>query len=264
MSSSSGGGGLMPGRSGTQLLRITSLVGLLALGTTSARAQRGTLRGTVVDSAGDPVAGAEVTIPSLGRITRADDAGRLTMGGLPIGTLQLSVRQFGYHPQQVTVTITGAQYDSVQIKLVDQIVSLDEVDVTASGLHPFFQEFEQRRARGIGTFITRDQIDARNTSATSDLFRNLPTVRLVRTNSGLGIRFPTTFSNLRRPGADACTPMIWLDGQRAPGMEIDEVLPSDIQAIEMYRGVATTPAQFATGGSAPCGAIVIWTRRKGK
>jgi hypothetical protein len=61
-----------------------------------------------------------------------------------------------------------------------------------------------------------------------------------------------------------CTPLLWVDGQKVPGLEIDDILASDIHAIEIYRGVATTPPQFVEANSAQCGAIVIWTRRKGK
>jgi hypothetical protein len=59
-----------------------------------------------------------------------------------------------------------------------------------------------------------------------------------------------------------CNPLIWVDGQQAPGLEIDDILASDIHAIEVYRGPSTTPAQFVMNGSAPCGTIVVWTRRK--
>ena len=62
---------------------------------------------------------------------------------------------------------------------------------------------------------------------------------------------------------ELCQPMIWLDGQRAAGLEIDDLRSGDIQAIEMYRGASTTPPQFATAGVTQCGAVVVWTRRKG-
>jgi hypothetical protein len=243
--------------------KVTKLIGLLAVGAATARAQVGTLRTVVMDSLGLPISGAEVTISTLARMARTDTAGRTQIGSLPTGTFEILVRQFGYQAKRVNVTVRGGGYDTVRVMLVEQTTTLDEVDVSTTALHPYAAGFEQRRARGIGTFITRDQIDARHTTTTSDLFRSLPSVVLIRVSAGLGIRFPANFTSLRRGGQDVCMPMIWVDGQRAPGMEIDELIATDIQAIELYRGVATTPAQFATGGAVPCGAVVVWTRRKG-
>ena len=57
---------------------------------------------------------------------------------------------------------------------------------------------------------------------------------------------------------------IWVDGQAAMGMEIDEIRAQDIHGIEIYRGASTLPVQFAKAGLGQCGAIVVWTRRKTK
>src|SRR2546430_2542726 len=234
----------MSQRAAASRLGVGCLVGFLALGGSSAQAQRGILRAFVVDSAGFPIPGAEVTIFSLGRSVRSDSAGRLVLAALPQGSIDIAIRHMGYHAQSQRVQITSAPYDSIKVTLFEQATSLDEVNISAIGRHPFFQGFDQRRAQGVGTFITREQIDARNTLTPSDLFRSIPQVRLVRSGSGMGIRFPTnTF--VRGRGSDLCMPMIWLDGQRATGMEIDDLRATDIEAIEMYRGASTTPPQFA-------------------
>jgi len=57
--------------------------------------------------------------------------------------------------------------------------------------------------------------------------------------------------------------MMWIDGQRAPGMEIDEIPLTDIEGIELYNGASTTPAEFSQTNSTQCGTIVIWTRLPG-
>jgi hypothetical protein len=242
------------------------LIGLLAFGAGSVQAQQGALHGVIVDSAGAPISGVEVSIYAFGRVTRTDSLRRLIFSSLPRGGVDVTIRHLGYHAQSNHVVITGAPYDSVTFTLIEQPTSLEEMDVSASGRHPFFQGFDQRRARGIGTFVTREQIDARNTTVPSDLFRTLPQVRLVRAGSGMGVRFPSTQtirSTNGRGGSSMCVPMIWLDGQKVPGMEVDDLRATDIEAIELYRGAATTPPQFAAAGLVQCGAIVVWTRRRG-
>ena len=254
----------MSHRPAVQRFGVGCLVGLLAFGGGVARAQQGTLRGVIIDSSGAPIPGVEITISALGRITRTDSLGRMTFSTLPSGDVVLLTRRFGYRAQTTHLLIGGPAGDSIVVTLAAQPVGLSEVDVTAIGQHPFFAGFDQRRRLGVGTFITREEIESRNSSAPSDIFRQIPQVRLVRAGSGLGVRFPANMTSIRRgPNTDLCTPMIWLDGQRATGLEIDDLRSSDIQAIEMYRGASTTPPQFTAGGMVQCGAIVVWTRRKG-
>lgn len=242
-------------------LRSTVAGSLILVAAATAHAQGPSkLRGVVKDSAGVPVAEAQISITTLGRTTRTDSAGRFYLEGLPRGAVEISIRHLGYGIQRVTTVMTAVAYDTITVTMVEQTVELAAVDVLARR-HPFMVGFEQRRERGIGTFVTRDQIDARNTMTPSDLFRTMPQARLVRVSAGMGVRFPSS-GQMRGRGPGLCVPMLWLDGQKAPGMEIDELRASDIEAMEVYRGAATTPAQFASAGATQCGALVVWTRRR--
>jgi hypothetical protein len=55
--------------------------------------------------------------------------------------------------------------------------------------------------------------------------------------------------------------MIWIDGQKVPGLEIDDIPLRDVEGMELYNGPATTPMQFSQAQSARnCGTIVVWSR----
>ena len=55
--------------------------------------------------------------------------------------------------------------------------------------------------------------------------------------------------------------MVWLDGQKIPGAELDEVIqPSEIAAIEFYPSSAGIPAQFLERQNRLCGSVLVWTR----
>lgn len=57
-----------------------------------------------------------------------------------------------------------------------------------------------------------------------------------------------------------CAPLVWIDGMRAKGAQIDEVTHgTDVAAIEVYESQAGVPAQF-TDRSATCGTILIWLK----
>jgi hypothetical protein len=243
-----------------RILRLCGPLSLLLLSGPSLGAQTAGLRARILDSTRTPVDGAEVSIAVLKRSDRTDSLGNVFFGSLPPGRLEIAVRHLNYFAEHFFVDVRNLEVVTVDVELSGRSTQLEGVEVTASR-HPFFQGFDQRKARGIGTFITREQIDARHTSHTSDLFRTVPMARLVRAGNGMGIRFPQQMSGTKR-GPMYCNPLIWVDGQQAPGMEIDDIIATDIHAIEIYRGPSTTPAQFVTTNSAPCGTVVLWTRRK--
>lgn len=238
------------------------LAGLVVLVASDAwsQASPATLRGVVRDADGTPVGNAEVRIVDLARATRTDTTGAFLIGQLPSRMHEVSIRRLGYQLQLLQVTLTGAGGDPIHVRLIAEPMLMPSVDIEAT--NPFFKEFEARRSRGLGTFITRDQVAVHNSSYPSDAFRSLPGVRVVRVGGGMGIRIAAPTGLRRGTGAGECAPMIWVDGQKAPGMEIDDIRAGDVHGIEIYRGASTTPSQFVTAGVVQCGTIVVWTRRK--
>lgn len=221
-------------------------------------AQEGALRGTVADSAGAPIVGADVGIASLHKLTRTDDRGRFSFEKLPVGAVEVSVRRLGYGPQKVQATVSNTLQMSYSVTLIAQPTMLDPLDVSAQKRHVAIEGFYQRRIQGIGAYVTRDEILARNANQPSDVLRMMSGVQLVRTRSGFGVRFLSASGGRRD-----CPPTTWIDGQRAPGIEIDELPINDIEGIELYRGASTTPSQFQHGSGPTCGTVVVWTRTPG-
>ncbi len=223
-----------------------------------ARAQVGVLRGVVNDSTGAPVVDADVGIVSLHRLARTDARGHFSIDRLPLGKLEVSIRRLGYKPQTQTLSVTDAVTVAYTIVLVGQPSVLEGMDVTEKRRRVGIEEFYERRTRGIGKFVTRDELLAREAHLPSDGLRSMPGIRFVRTGNGQGIRFVTP-SNARRD----CMPPLWIDGQLARSMELDDIPVNDIEGIEIYQSLSTTPAQFARGSTTPCGTLVVWTRTPG-
>ena len=223
-------------------------------------AQQAVLRGIVLDSSRAPISEATVAVVEVHQATRSDERGRFTLGKLPRGTVELSVRRLGYEPRTVRTVLSGSD-DSISIVLNELPEVMSAVAVSAVERHrrQGIEDFFYRRARGLGVFFTHEEILKQRASTPSDLMRNTPGIRFIRVPSGKGVRF-STITTLRRVD---CVPDLFLDGQRAPGMELDDVALNDIEAIEVYERISTLPAQFAPGNRTPCGAIVIWTRLPG-
>ncbi|MEX2153736.1 MAG: carboxypeptidase-like regulatory domain-containing protein [Gemmatimonadaceae bacterium] len=234
-------------------------VGLLAFGAGNAGAQQSTLAGVVTDSNGAPISDVDVGIVALRRLTRTDEHGRFELAKLAPGDAEVSVRRLGYEPRTVVITITALPIDTLRITLTSHPAMLAALSVNATEMRKreMIEDFYRRRARGIGQYIARSDFDARWGGVASDLLRNTPGIRFVRViGGGKGVRFPNT-SITRRD----CPPMIWIDGQKAPGMEIDDIVLGDVEGIELYNGPATTPMQFSQASAAnSCGTIVVWSR----
>jgi hypothetical protein len=241
-------------------------LGALALARPSApchaqvQAARRELVGIIRDSAGAPIE--DATIEIRGAAARSDARGAFRLWTGDIDTVTISIRRLGYFPVSAQIAARQRQWDTVVVELDrnPQVLGSVKVKETATRSALGLRDFEQRRAMGIGLFVTREEIVARNTNLPSDIFRTMRGVRLVRLRNGLhGVRFSLYSGN--RP---SCVPDLWMDGQRARGMEVDEITANDIQAIEVYESFATVPAPFApASNSVPCGTIVIWTRIPG-
>jgi hypothetical protein len=212
--------------------------------------------GVITDAAREPVPDAEVTTVYAGVGTRGavtDARGRFNLGRFPPGTLSLHVRRLGYEARDVDVKVgADGKPTSVEIVLLAAPAELAGVSVTADArgrLREFYQRRQERAA--FGRFLDSEDIRRRGPTNASDLFRTVPGV-IVKSNPAAG-------GNAIR--IRNCQPMVWLDGQRSPGAELDEVIrPEEIAAVEFYPSSAGTPAQYLERGNQLCGLILVWTK----
>lgn len=225
----------------------------LTLAPRKVRRGDGRLSGTVVSAVGErPLGNAVVSIVD-GPVTRADDNGFWTITDAPVGSRMLEVRAVGFYPLKRHVNvIAGAPPLRIAMSTLEAV--LDTVRITASPLHGRdINEFYQRRRRGIGKFLTPEDIANRGVITTSDVFRAVTGVQLERNGFGgdaIYMRGPFGW----------CVPTVFINGaSMAIGPdEIDDfVRPKDIAGIEIYHEDA--PPQFQRGLSG-CGSIVIWTK----
>ena len=215
------------------------------------------LRGVVTDAGREPIPDAEVAIipdDGSGKRTVTDDRGRFDLGNYPAGVISFRVRRLGYalREQSVTMGVNG-QPTSVEIALVAIPAELEKVYVMTEPQGRLRGFYERRQQRGtFAKFLEQDEIRRMGPPLNaSDLLRGTPGVH-ISTNPGSG-------GNAIR--IRNCQPMVLIDGQRLPGVELDEVIaPGDIAAIEFYPSSAGVPAQYAERVNRLCGLILVWTK----
>ena len=210
--------------------------------------------GTVADADGNPIGAAEISLrgtDSTKYAVRSDSNGRFRIDALPLGLAVLHVRRLGYHQRDVTVNVVADRAASVYVKLDASVATIDGMTVDGEGeeLNTKLREFYARAQNNhFGYFIDEQQLDRMHPQQTSDALRAIPgvLVRPARIGNTVKIR--------------GCSPLVWLDGLRAPNGELDDLARgADVAAIEIYTSQAGVPAQY-TDRTATCGTILVWLK----
>lgn len=219
-------------------------------------ASRRELVGRVRDSTGAPVRDVEVEVRGVSTRTLADGFFRLFTTATDTATI--SVRRLGFAPETAFVAARQGRWDTLIVVLRPVAQALDPMKIENIPIR--MRAFEERRRRGLGVFVTRQEIAEHNSMQPSDALRIRRGIRLVRLrHGGYGVRF-SMFSMRQN-----CAPALWVDGQRARDMELDDLSSDDIEGIELYDSFSITPFEFSRGDSElPCGTIVVWTRVPGR
>ena len=226
--------------------------------------------------AGDTVALPGTVVEVVGISTRvtSSQTGFYRFAQLPPGPQQLRVRRIGYESVSTAVELKDGEAERRDISLVRLPATLTEVriDGQVRKVPPRFEDVYRRMTTANGKFFTREDIERQNPLDIPSLLLQVPSVRV----NGGGLQFAKCNEGgaraLSRSGGKV---QIYIDGLRMTGRtqanrptpedpevaEQIEVLrmvhPTQIQAMEVYTGVARIPGQFLEDA---CAVIAIWTK----
>lgn len=260
--------------------RTLLLPWLLAATPTANLEAQGVLRGTVTDGT-RPLPGVELrlvreddaTEGRLPRIATTGDSGRFRFESLVPGTYSIAARRIGFQLQSRRLTLNLGQQLDLSMVLSPVAQSLDTVAINAEaditrryGGSSRMAEFHARRARGVGQFVTREELQQNTTKGMEDILRRVRGLRIRRLADGslevVSARCQGNSIRPSRPGEVSFTgTQVYVNGTRLDWRTAGEVLASfhadDIEGIEVYRGPSELPVD-AVGDA--CAAIFIWTR----
>jgi hypothetical protein len=216
---------------------------------------------------GEPLAGARVSLIELGAEQLTGPDGAFFMDGVPLGRYRIVTEYLGMASDTVAVSLTGDVANLALFTLETRPIEVPtlNVEVERTYWNPRIQSFYDRVDRGLGDFITRDDMWVGD--IVSNL-RRLPGVRVQQCVGGGGLRDTGCYQIRIERGYGmraSCPPHIYLDGHLMFGggegaFSRLQSLPRDrIEGIEVHRNPATAPGRYRMVGDG-CGIILVWTR----
>ncbi|MEO5511244.1 MAG: TonB-dependent receptor plug domain-containing protein [Longimicrobiales bacterium] len=202
-------------------------------------------------------------------VTRPDSLGAFSfsIGLTRTSVMKLDFESDAYAPRTIELNARAGDTTHVEVTLKGKVLELAQIvgEARRGVLSDRMKGFEERRRMGAGHFVTRAQIDDRpGSTRLSDFIRTVPGVALRRPSRTAGGYAAWTLSNLNSIASRYSCPMyVFIDGvavHGAQGWDIDMIPASQLQGIEVYRGVSEVPNVFGIQQS-KCGVIAIWTRR---
>lgn len=254
-------------------LKCSSMM-LVTVIATHASAQE--ITGSVHDlRSGEPLSGVVVSLLSDAKAAisaRTDSTGIYRIVAPVVGSYRLRVSRVGFAPIETrALKLTRDSSLTRYILLKPQstttlptvaISGKPVVRTTSANAHKF-DEFLQRRARGVDFFLTHDEIAAKNTFKLQQLLQSIPGIKVRQIGSSWHLQSQHC-SGKKIPGAgedESRLPIVFIDGHFTRGTEeLESINTSQIEGLEVYQGGSQLPAE-ALGKA--WFAIFVWLRTSG-
>ena len=231
--------------------KLMKVAGILMIFSTlwgglEASAQNRNISGKVVDTNGQPVIGAAVTVVGNATIGAATDLDGAFSLSVPAGAT-ISVESIGYKGQ----TLRVGDQSVFNIVLEEDNEMLEETVVIGYGTQ------KKRLLTGATINITGDEIQKQSTTnALGALYSSVPGVNIVQSSGVPGAGYNITIRGLGTNGNSS--PLIVIDG--VAGGNLDDLNPADIESIDILKDAASA----AIYGARAANGVILVTTRQGK
>jgi TonB-linked SusC/RagA family outer membrane protein len=224
----------------------SSLFILLALCCSAAYAQR-TIRGQVIDEAGEAIVGASIAIRGTNNGTFSDVNGYFTLSNVEVNNA-IEISYMGYNTQRIVFS----GQEQLNITLTEDTKQLDEVVVIGYGSQT------KKELTGAITSLKPDDFNQGAVANPMGLIQGKVAGLVILKNGGDDPAQNSYKIQLRGVGSikGSAEPLYVIDG--VPGGNINSVLPGDIESIDVLKD-GSAAAIYGTRANA--GVILVTTKR---
>lgn len=218
----------------------------------------GGVSGRVTDDGGDEGL-SDVDITVLGETevrTLSNRQGRFLLMDLEPGPTEIRFTRLGYAPRTAILIVHPGRTVELSLTMSTQPIEIEPIRVVVRSRFLEQSGFYERADRGLGTYFTRDALDAINPLRVSDVFQHL---------TGVGLEFDMLAPNVayafNTRGSSfiqgPCTLPVYVDGVQQFDYDLNQIPADWIEGMEVYVGAAT-PHPYSRNS---CGAVLLWTGR---
>ncbi len=202
-------------------------------------AQSQTVRGTIIDQLGEPIAGATIIEKGTENGVISDIDGNYTLR-VKQGA-ELTISYVGYVTQEVKA------HNVTNVTLVEDQELIEEVVVVGYGVQ------KKKLLTGATINISGDEIAKQNTtSPLGALYSSVPGVNITVSNGQPGASYNITVRGLNTTGSSG--PLYVIDG--VAGGDINSLNPADIESIDILKDAASAAIY---GARASSGVVLVTT-----
>jgi len=220
----------------------------------------GQIVGRITDEGGESGL-SDVDISIVNRLTGrtiSNQQGRFGLSDIRAGLVEIHFERLGYEPRTSTMIVQPGTTLDVLVTMSTEPIPLAPIQVVAVR-SPYLERngFYERSIRNWGTQFGPAEIETLLPQTLSELIYHVPGVVV---EGGRTPGSPATVWSRRRYGA-GCQLDIYIDNQRFVEFNFDEIVPSTVEAMEVYQGL-DVPIQYERRSSETgCGVVLIWTKR---
>ena len=193
--------------------------------------------------------------------TLSDPQGRFTLTGLEPGPVEIRFTRLGYAPRTTSLMVRPGRTVVVNGSMSAQPIELEPIEVTVGSGYLERNGFYRRARNAWGYRFTRHDVDLVDAQLMSDLLLGAPGVTVLHGRRGAEV---VTRRRIDIGDGGSCHLRPYLDGMRMFDWDFDQVLPGDIEGVEVYQGL-DAPLEYRNlvepAGTYACGVVLIWTRR---
>jgi len=217
----------------------------------------GAVDGVVRDESGTLMKDVDVDLVGVSA-ARTDSVGRFSFGSLDSGTFLLRTRRVGWSAPLTQVNVEFGLRTTRDV-VMGHVQELSGITVSAPGSADL-GGFARRRAAGHGSFITEEQIAARNARTTEQLLETLPGVAVFVGKFALGAFISVDRGAITLQGTPCKGVAVFVDGTEVPeSFNVAQINPRDLRGVELYHGVGTTPPELRSTRTV-CGTLAFWLK----
>ena len=207
--------------------------------------QVSTVKGRVLDPAGEPIIGASVMVKGTTNGTITDLDGNFILNNASKGILVVSY--IGYQTQEIPITSKGP----VAVTLKENTELLDEVVVVGYGTQK-----KETLTGAVSQIKGEEVLKGRAASNVGTALQGaIPGMTITRSSSR-----PTDNATISIRGgisANSSDPLVLIDGVDAYAWELNQINPNDIESVSVLKDAAAS----IYGARAAGGVILITTKR---